>query len=341
MTMSSKELVRRALHGLDTPRVPVGPLAVHFCAGVAGYTLRQYTTDPRPLADSVIAYAGRFRPDAVWLSSDTWVSAGAMGAAVGAVSDHQPFGGLGEPLVRSAADIDHIPAPSVVTQGRYPLMLAALRRVVAAVGQEAFVVACFDQYPFSLACALMGLNTVMLKLRDDPRMVEALMERCLDYGLAYGCALAAEGADMLSGGDSPAGLIGPKFYREFALPYERRLITALKSATGKPVSLHICGDAARILSDMAASGADVLEIDHQVDLVTASQAVGQSIALWGNLDPVSVLAQGTPDLVRQASRRAVAAIRACGHRHFVLSSGCTLAPETPHENLQAMLRWAE
>jgi hypothetical protein len=29
---------------LPVPRVPVGPLAVHFCARAAGYTLREYTT---------------------------------------------------------------------------------------------------------------------------------------------------------------------------------------------------------------------------------------------------------------------------------------------------------
>jgi uroporphyrinogen decarboxylase len=338
--LNSKQLVSHALQGLETPRVPVGPLAVHFCAGLAGYTLRQYSTDPRALADSVIRYYERFKPDAVWLSADTWVSAEAMRAKVGATGDHQPLGGLGEPLIQSGADIDRIPAPNTAMAGRYPLMLEALARVWDALGKDVFVVACFDQYPFSLASALMGIDAIMFKLKDDPRMVEALMERCLEYGLAYGRALGCAGADMVSGGDSPAGLIGPKLYREFALPYERRLIAGLKSATGKPVSLHICGDATPILADMASSGADVLEIDHQVDLASACQTVGSGVALWGNLDPVGVLAQGTVEQVGQASRHAVEAVRACGHRRFVLSSGCTLAPDTPHENVEALLRWA-
>ena len=58
--MNSKELVARALQGRDVPRPPVGPLAVHFCAGLAGYTLRQYTTDARALADSVILMGNFF-----------------------------------------------------------------------------------------------------------------------------------------------------------------------------------------------------------------------------------------------------------------------------------------
>lgn len=335
--MTSKELVLTALRGEPVPRVPVAPLTVHFCVRVAGVSLHRYTSDANALADAVHRTYERFRPDVVCLSADTWVSAQAMGARVGPLSADQPWGGLGEPLVRSLADVRAIPPPDVATQGRYPLMLAALRQVVAAAGGEAAVLACFDQYPFSLAAALMGINELMLALDDDPALVQALMERCLDYGLAYGRALAAAGADVLTGGDSPAGLIGPRRYREIALPFEQRLIVGLKAATGKPVSLHICGNAESILADMARSGADGLEIDQRTDLALACRTVGPGIALWGNLDPVSVLARGNPADVRRAAQQAMATVAAAGHRRFVLSSGCTLAVETPFANVDAMI----
>lgn len=337
MSMNSKQIVATALRGQTTTHVPTGPLAVHFCAGLAGFTLRQYTTDAKVMAESVIRYYERFQPDAVWLSADTWVSAEAMGAHVGATDDNQPFGGMGAPLVRTAADIHRIAAPDVARDGRYPLMLEALSRIVSALGKEVFIVACFDQYPFSLAAALMGINEIMLKLHDDPPLVQALMDRCEEYAVAYGQSLSQAGADMLSGGDSPAGLIGPRPYAEFAMPAERRLISRLKSATGKPVSLHICGNATRILPLMAASGADVLELDHAVDIGEACRAVGPEIALWGNLDPVRVLSQGTPEHVRSETRKVLAAVKTAGHRRFVLSSGCTLAMETPAENLDAFM----
>lgn len=336
--MTSREIVTRALSGQETPRVPAGPLAVHICARLAGVSLRSYTSDARTLADCVIRYYERFRPDAVWVSADTWVSAQAMGAAVGAMGEEQPFGGVGEPRVRTVADIERIPEPDPASQGRCPLMLDALQRVVAALGRDVFVVACFDQYPFSLAAALMGINEIMLKLVDDPPFVEALMQRCMDYGLAYGRALAGAGANMLSGGDSPAGLIGPRLYREVALPFEKRLIAGLKSATGKPVSLHICGDGTPILADMALSGANVLEVDHKVDLAHACKVVPPHIALWGNLDPVAVLSQGSVEQVGCAARAALETVTASGRQRFVLSSGCALAVETPPENLAAMLR---
>ena len=336
--MTSKQLVTATLKGEPAPRVPTGPLAVHYCARLAGYTLRQYTTSAQALADSVLRYYERFTPDAVWLSADTWVSAEAMGAKVGAADDRQPFGGTGEPLVQSAADIDRIPAPDVSTQGRYPLMLEALSRIVSQIGRDVFVVACLDQYPFSLAAALMGINEIMTRIVDDPAFVRALMARGEEYASAYGQALANAGADLLSGGDSPAGLLGPKLYEGFALPAEKRLVKKLKATTGKPVSLHICGDATAILPRMATSGADALELDHAVDLGKACRIVGPRIGLWGNLDPVRVLAQGTPEQVRCVAQEALAAVQAAGHRRFVLSSGCTLVVETPPANLDALLR---
>jgi len=337
--MNSRELVAGALQGRELPRVPVGPLAVHFCARLAGYTLGEYTANPRVLAESILRYYERFQPDAVWVSADTWVSAEAMGATVGAVSADQPYGGLGPPRVGTAADIDRIPPPDVGSQGRYPLMLEALSRVVSALGGEVCVVACFDQYPFALAAALMGINESMLRAVDDPPLLEALLARGAEYAIAYGRALAAAGADVLSGGDSPAGLLGPERYGRLALPFEREVIAALQ-ATGKPVSLHICGNATALLPAMATSGADVLELDQLVDLGTAGRLAGPEIALWGNLDPVRVLARGTPEQVEVDARAALAAVRSAGHRRFVLSSGCTLAVETPAANLDALIRIA-
>jgi uroporphyrinogen decarboxylase len=334
--LNSKQLVCRALQGESIPRPATGPLAVHYCAHLAGHSLCDYTSDSRVLAECVARYYEEFRPDAVWLSADTWVTAEAMGAAVRFPGEDQPKCGTGEPLVRCAADVDRIPAPDPASQGRYPLMLDALRRIRKAVGDAVFLVACFDQYPFSLACELLGAERAMLCLSDDRPLLDAVMERSLEYAAAYAVALAGAGADMLSGGDSPAGLLGPRFYHEAALPLEKRLIARLKADVQVPVSLHICGDSAAILASMASSGADVLELDYRVPMAKAAECVGPGVAIWGNLDPVAVLARGTVDHVRRATCDLLKAVDQSGHRRFVLSSGCTLAVETPPENLRAM-----
>ncbi len=248
--------------------------------------------------------------------------------------------GTGEPLVQNARDIDDLPPPHRSSQGRWPIMLESVRQVRRLLGEDVFIVACFDQFPFSLACAALGTNQLMLKLVDDRSLVLALLERCSEYTVAYARALGEVGADMLSGGDSPAGLIGPKTYREVALPYEKRVIEQIRLHYAGPVSLHICGNATPLLADMATSGADVLELEHQVDLAEACRTVEPDVAIWGNLDPVRVLAQGRPDDVRRAAGEALTAVGESGHRRFILSSGCTLAMETPTQNLHALVQAA-
>lgn len=334
-SFDSRQVVLRAVRGEPIPRPAVGPLAVHYCARRAGRSLRDFTTDPKTLADCVARYYEAFRPDAVWLSADTWVTAEAMGAPTRFPGEDQPKGGTGEPLIRTMADVDRIAPPDPHAQGRYPLMLEALRQLRQAVGPNVGVVACFDQYPFSLACELLGAERAMLCLTDDRPLLDAVMDRAVEYAAAYAVALAEAGANVLSGGDSPAGLIGPRFYREVALPWERRLIQEIKKKVSVPVALHICGDARPILSDMAASGADILELDYRVPISEAIERVGPNVAIWGNLDPVGVLSQGTVDDVREATVAILEAVERAGHRRFVLSSGCTLAVETPDANLRA------
>ncbi len=292
------------------------------------------------MADCILRYYERFQPDAVWVSADTWVTAEAMGARVGFLGDDQPMGGSGPPLIRSAADVDRLPRPDPQRQGRCPLMIEALSRVVEGLQGRAYVVACFDQYPFSLACALMGLDQLLVNLIDNPALVVALMDRCAEFTRAYALALAAAGADLLSGGDSPAGLIGPRRYREIALPAEQRVIRAVRAATSLPVSLHICGNSTPLLADMGTSGADVLELDYQVDMAAACRILGPEITLWGNLEPVGLLARGGVDQVRRATQALATTLQRTAHRRFVLSSGCTLAVETPPENVAMMLQTA-
>jgi uroporphyrinogen-III decarboxylase len=182
--LGQKAIVGRILAGQSASRAAVGPLAVHYCAKLAGISLRDYTLKPRCLAESVVRYYDRFRPDAVWLSADTWVTAEAMGAKVAFPGPQQPLAGTGEPCVSTVADIDRIPPPNTASQGRWPLMLDALCYIKEAIGNDAFVVACFDQYPFSLACALMGIERDVAgaackvpRLDRDPQRASGLFLR--------------------------------------------------------------------------------------------------------------------------------------------------------------------
>jgi [methyl-Co(III) methanol-specific corrinoid protein]:coenzyme M methyltransferase len=81
---------------------------------------------------------------------------------------------------------------------------------------------------------------------------------------------------------------------------------------------------------VAQAGADAISVDQLNDLVATRVALGPGALLFGNIDPVGVLAHGTPEDVR----RAVAIAIESGVD--AIWPGCDLYPLVPDENLKAL-----
>ncbi len=337
--MNSKEIVYCALQGREIPRIPCGPLAVHFCAADMGISIQDFTLNPSVHAECILQYHDKYKPDAIWISADTWVTAEVMGAEVTFPAADQPMCGSSGGFIHSPGDVDRIPEPDPWTQGRQPILLDALSRIVEELGNDVFIVGCFDQSPFSIVCQAYGIETVMTKLMDDPQYFEPFIEKAIDYSTAYGKAMAQCGAHMLSTGDAWAGLLGPEHYPRIALPAEKRVFSRLKE-TGKILSLHICGDTRAIFRQMSDTGAHVLEFDHHIPIAEAFDLAGREVSLWGNIDPVTVLFNGSREEVKETTREIISEVKNIQSPKFVLSSGCTLAPHTPPGNLSAMIEVA-
>jgi uroporphyrinogen decarboxylase len=165
------------------------------------------------------------------------------------------------------------------------------------------------------------------------------LEYCARAGARFARAQLEAGADITSIGDSAAGqsVVSPQVYHRFAQPMERRYRELMGPGL---LSLHICGKTDRIVAGMADTGAEILELDHGNDLEATFAAIGQRACVFGNLDPSSVLVQGTPELVRKKSREAIDIARRSGGR-FVLCPGCTVGANTPPENVRAMSEAAQ
>ena len=134
---------------------------------------------------------------------------------------------------------------------------------------------------------------------------------------------------------SSATVIGPRQFREFSLPYLKRLVAFL-IWRGRAATLHICGRTSPVWAEMADTGAACLSLDDTVDLADARRQVGHRVRLMGNVSPSAVMLQGSPAEVRAAVRKVVAA---AGHspKGLVVASGCSLPTETPFANIDAML----
>jgi uroporphyrinogen decarboxylase len=181
----------------------------------------------------------------------------------------------------------------------------------------------------------------MIDLMDDRQSdrVHRLLDYCTQATIQFVRLMAATGVHMVSNGDSPAGpeMISPAFYRQFAFPYEKRVVDETHTL-GLPYVLHICGRTDLILEDMIATGADGLEIDYKTDVHMACARMRDRTVFFGNIDPSGVLASGTPALVEEKTRALLSVFS--DTPRFVLNAGCAIPPTTPPENLQAMIRVA-
>lgn len=127
-------------------------------------------------------------------------------------------------------------------------------------------------------------------------------------------------------------------FDRFARPYEERLVKDL-AADGIFVVIHICGDTRRILKMLAEYAPCGFELDYKTDAVKAKQTAGMHHVLFGNIDPSGVLARGTGEQVREATRQLISLWKPGGR--FILNAGCAIPPSTPPENVQALMETAK
>jgi len=337
--MNGKQRIESALRGEQPDRVPVMLHNFLMAAREAGYTQRQYREDPRVIADSFIQAVERYGYDGILVDVDTAVLADVLGVPVDYPED-EPARCHGARL-DDLARVDELPPVEVGRHPRVQVWLESLRLLRAHFGDAIYLRGNCDQCPFSLAGLVRGAAEWMMDLMDEDQ--HAAAGRLLDYcGEACGQFLrlmAATGVDMLSNGDSPAGpdVVSPDVYRRFAQPWERRVVEQ-SHALGKRYALHICGNTNRILDDMAATGADALELDYKTDVRRIAETLRGRATFIGNVDPSGVLALGTPALVEAKTRELLEVFR--GNPRFILNAGCAIPATTPSENLRAMIRVA-
>ena len=160
----------------------------------------------------------------------------------------------------------------------------------------------------------------LLTASDHPGLYR-LLDVCYESHLATHRAVKRAGADFTSLGDSPAGpdVVSPAVFQRFARPHEERLIRDL-AADGIFTVIHICGNTSAILDQLAQYPACGFELDYKTDPVRAKTTAGRQHVLFGNIDPSGVLALGTVEQVRDASRRLIETWKPGGR--FVLNAGC-------------------
>lgn len=192
--------------------------------------------------------------------------------------------------------------------------------------------------PFTTACALRGPTELCIDMYEDRAFFDALMELIVTATIRRVKAFRARMGQPVestawSVPDDSIALLSERCYREFVLPWHKRLIAEFGSVG--PNATHLCGDATHLFRTMRDElNVQSFDTGFPVDHGWLRRELGPQVRINGG-PHVELLRSGTPEQVRAETRRILESGVMAGGK-FVLREGNNLAPGTPEENVAAM-----
>ena len=169
-------------------------------------------------------------------------------------------------------------------------------------------------------------------LVQDPARAHALLARLARAVGAFLVAQAQAGAQAVQLFDSWASALGPRDFREFALPYLAESVRIARGA-GVPVIAFAPGAGWALEEIAAATSADVIGVDWQTDAAEARRRLAdRPVALQGNLDPCWLYAP--PATIRTRTRDMLDAFGGRGH---IANLGHGINPDVPVAHARAFI----
>ena len=327
--MNSYERVMNRLQGKEVDYLPNLGLVMLLGAKEAGVTFGEYITNYHCLAEGALRCHEKYKIDMVCAISDPLRETAGFGAEVIIRQDSTPY--CRTHRVQKLSDIQNLKPADPMKSWRMHDRVEAVRLMKERVGNDVPVVGWIEG-ALAESCDLMDMQSVFANLIEEPERIEEMMEICLEQAILFARDQIEMGACVIGIGDAAASLIGPSLYEEYALPYEQRLIEAVHRM-GAKVKLHICGNTNSILPYLAKTGSDIVDLDYMVDIEEAAAVFPESMCICGNFDPVTVLYQGTPELVFHHVKRCMQIQNR--NRNFI-AAGCEIPRDAPEENILAV-----
>jgi uroporphyrinogen decarboxylase len=263
-----------------------------------------------------------------------------------------PFGvertgyGYGQPLAHPLAE-----AQTVADVERFPwpdpgwMDVSHIREDAMAWGGR-FAILGGDWSPFYHdAIDLMGMESFMVAMVENPAVVDILLRRMVDYYFQVSLRIFEEAADTLDiffigndFGTQTGPVVGEALFRRFFQPHLARL-AGLGHDFGLKVMMHCCGGFFPLIPAMIEAGIDGLQAlqPSARDMAPArlKAAFGGRIVFNGCIDTQHWLIEGTPEMVRTKTREVFEVMKP-GGGYIASPSHDYLLPETQVDNVFAL-----
>lgn len=326
--MNSYERYINMIESRQVDIVPRLPILMAFAANFIGSDYAAFASDYHVLVEANIRCAEAFGIDQMNTMSDPYRETHGFGAEVEYVKDGVPR--CLRPPFEDALDPGSIRKPDPLAATRMRDRIEAVREYKRRVGGQYSIMG-WVEGPAAEAADLRGVENFLCDLIEEPTLTGELMDVCVEVAIDFARLQVEGGVDTIGIGDAICSQMSVEMYHEFVWPRELRLVNAIR-AMGAYVRLHICGNITHLLPFIARLDLNIVDLDWMVDMRHARETLGPHKVLAGNLDPVSVILRGTPDVIRREFRGIYEQV---GNKYMV-NAGCEIPPGTPPENLRAI-----
>jgi uroporphyrinogen decarboxylase len=223
--------------------------------------------------------------------------------------------------------------PSLEGPNRLGLILEACRRVVKEIGRETTVFACTGG-PFSQAVELRGFERLLMDMLEAPDRVHALLEKTAELSVLHARRLSEEGVGInLYESWATLPLISPDIFRDFVVPYNKKVIAEVRKNYRTPPPAVIMGGNTSLLIDFFIDArASLVAADYNTDFPFIRRRIeesGSNLVVRGCLDP-KMIERGDWENLGPAILKLVEKAR--GMHNFVWGCGC-VSFDTTRKNL--------
>jgi uroporphyrinogen decarboxylase len=243
------------------------------------------------------------------------------------------------PVIHDASEISRLKVPTPSTDGLMPFVLSLYRcaeKSLKGYGEHIKMVAA--RGPLAIAGYLRGVTELMMDLKLFPTETKRLLGITTETTIQWLRAQIQnlpeiEGVMVL---DDIVGFLSPSDYLEFAHPFLKEIFSSFPDMVKV---YHNDSNINHILEDLAETGFHVLNFSHNLDIGVVWQRIGNKISLMGNVPPLEVLAKGNPEEVRSWAKACITKTK--GAQNLILSAGGGVSPDTPAQNIDALVEAAE
>lgn len=337
LQMTPKERVIAYANGEEVDRIPTTLSAGETVGPLYGINISDYYFSADLMVEVESRLADDFHADNMGVGLGLRTLVEALGTKLAYPEKSVSY--IVKPALESIDDVDNMELINVEKDGRFPLIIESFQRLQEKYGQERTFGSGLAG-PFTTAASLVGTENFLKGTVKNKEGIHKLLQYstdcvikcCEDMNRKLGIGF------MLSEPMVSKNLLSKRQFKELFIPYLNQCVERMSKFQKVP-GIHICGNTRDRWQEVVDAGVSSFWVDNCESLKELKELYGDRIAISGNLSPVDILKDGTPEEIGENVKNCIldAADNPMGYQ---LCPGCTTPVGTSAENMIAFMNAA-